>query len=415
MLKELLEKLARERAQMKKIFDQAGAEMDMAKVTEIAGTEQEKLKEIRRRNEGLGELQKQVDGLVDLEKARGANEELIKKQLESARPDMPGSKGAAREERVEEKSFIDIGSAFVKANAHKKENRGKAIKLAEGVNLKTLFSTGAGWAPQSLRTGLVVPFAVRPIQIIDLIPPGQTTMAAIKYMEETLVTDAAAETAEGGAYAEAAFALTERNVIVDKIAVFVPMTDEQLEDVPQAESYINNRLPAMIMRRLDSQLLNGDGNAPNLLGLLNKAGILNQAPTNGDGSADTIYRAITAVALTGRAIASGIIMHHTDWLNERLRKTAQGNYVWGSPAEVGPERMWGLPVAKSDILAAGTAVVGDFRTYAQLVERQGIEVETGYVNDDFIKGRQAVRADMRCAALWLRPAAFSKVTLPVLP
>src|SRR3546814_10023048 len=43
---------------------------------------------------------------------------------------------------------------------------------------------------------------------------------------------AASEIAEGGAYPEAEFAFTERNMPVRKVGDSLPVTDEQLEDVP---------------------------------------------------------------------------------------------------------------------------------------------------------------------------------------
>lgn len=40
--------------------------------------------------------------------------------------------------------------------------------------------------------------------------------------------------------------MTERESNVRKIGVWLPVTDEQLDDVAQAESYVNARLPFMI-------------------------------------------------------------------------------------------------------------------------------------------------------------------------
>jgi HK97 family phage major capsid protein len=86
-------------------------------------------------------------------------------------------------------------------------------------------------------------------------------------MEETTFTNSAAETAEGGTYPESALALTERSTPVQKITTFIPVTDEQLEDVPQIQGYLNNRLPFMVRQRLDLQILTGNGTTPNLRGL----------------------------------------------------------------------------------------------------------------------------------------------------
>src|SRR5437660_1032156 len=75
----------------------------------------------------------------------------------------------------------------------------------------------------------------------------------------------------------AALAVTEQSSTVRKIAVYLPVTDEQFEDEPHARDYVDNRLEFMLRQRLDQQLLTGSGTAPNLRGILNVAGILTQA------------------------------------------------------------------------------------------------------------------------------------------
>src|SRR5207245_1264112 len=83
------------------------------------------------------------------------------------------------------------------------------------------------------------------------------------------LTNAAAETAENSAYPESALQLTERTSAIQKIPTFLPVTDEQLEDVEQVRGYLTDRLVFMIRQRLDAQVLNGNGTAPNLKGILN--------------------------------------------------------------------------------------------------------------------------------------------------
>src|SRR3546814_15760688 len=84
--------------------------------------------------------------------------------------------------------------------------------------------------------------ATRPIQLRDIIPVAQTGQDTIKYMEETTRTHAAAEKAEGAAFAESTFAFTERTSPVQKVTDSLPVTDEQLEDVAFMSSYISGRL-----------------------------------------------------------------------------------------------------------------------------------------------------------------------------
>ena len=228
-------------------------------------------------------------------------------------------------------------------------------------------------------------------------------------MEETTATTGAAEIAEGAAYGQSTFVLTERTSNVRKIATFLPVTDEQLEDIPQVQGHVNSRLAFFLHQRLDQQVITGDGIAPNLKGFLNVAGIQTQVK-GADPGPDAIYKAMVKVRIAGRAFPSGVVFHPTDWQNIRLLRTAEGLYIWGSPSDAGEQRIWGLPVAQSDALTQGTAIVADFVNFTEIDYKRGIELQVGYVNDDFSKGQKSVRADVRAAFVVYRPAAVCTVT-----
>ena len=282
--------------------------------------------------------------------------------------------------------------------------------LTLDVELKTLMTTAAGWAPETTRTGRLVEFATRPIQVAEIIPTTTTTQAAVVYMEETTFTNAAAEAAEGGTYAEAALAYTEQSSLVRKIAVFLPVTDEQLEDEPQARSTIDNRLPFMVRQRLDLQIISGNGTAPNLRGVLNVVGIQTQAKGT-DPTPDAVYKGIVKVETVGQALASAVVFNPTNWQDVRLLRTADGIYIWGNPSDAGPERIWGLQVLRAQAETLGTALVGDFQNFVELAVRRGVDVQVSNSHSTFfVEGKQALRADMRAALVVYRPAAFCTVT-----
>lgn len=275
---------------------------------------------------------------------------------------------------------------------------------------RKLFATTAGWATESLRIGGFVEAVSRPVQLLDIIPLSRTGYESIVYMEETTRTHGAGERAEGAAFASSTFALTQRTSPVRKITDSIAVTDEQLEDVAQVESYLNGRLLFGVRQRLDTQVLIGDGTAPNLRGLLNTSGIQTQA-RGADPQMDAFFRAITRVRVTGRAQPTHVVMHPTNWEQVRLARTADGQYIWGNPSEPGIDRMWGLPVVQADAGAIGTGYVGSFLPqWITLAERRGIDVQVGYVGDQFTQGRRSMRADARYAFVVFRPAAFCTVT-----
>jgi hypothetical protein len=68
-------------------------------------------------------------------------------------------------------------------------------------------------------------------------------------------------------------------------------------------------------------------------------------------------------------------------------------------------------VVQEDIVAAGTGFVGSFQPqWVSLFERRGVDVQVGYSGTQFLEGKRTVRADVRMALVFFRPAAFCKVT-----
>jgi len=363
---------------------------------------------VREDNAEMDELSKQME---TLRAAQYAFKRLSAPADEIVHP--PNGPGKSYREPAERKTLgqrIVATEQFKAWGAQKGQKTGEIFIPDYGLaELKTLFETTAGWSPESVRSGRLVEAVTRPAQILDIIPPGTVSQAAYVYMEETTRTQAAAEKAEGATYAESAFVLTERSETVRKITDSVPVTDEQLEDVSAAQSYLDMRIRFGLRQRLDNQIIQGDGIAPNLTGILNKSGIQTQAK-GADPVPDAFFKAMTLVRVTGRAIPTAVLIHPNDWQGIRLLRTADGIYIWGNPSEAGPERLWGLPVVVSDVLTENTGLVGGFADWCQLLERRGILVEVGFTGTQFVEGKQTIRASLRVAFAIYRAAAFCTVT-----
>jgi HK97 family phage major capsid protein len=389
-----------------KIFDAHKVDQDGKTTYDLTP---EQLDDVRARMAEINAIGKARDEVMETEQIAASVKSIQDDLSKPIRPNFGGNpQGNAP---VSQKG---IGQQFVESKAYQEFLRNHATGQESDavfidMRLKTLLTTTTGWVPEAVRSTVVVPYATPQPAVTDLIPTIQITQNAFVYMEETTFTNAAVEVAEGAAKPEATLALTERTSPVRKIAVWIPVTDEQLEDVPGMQEYIENRLGFMVRQRLNTQILVGNGTPPNLLGILSVVGIQTQAK-GVDPTPDAVYKAMTKVRVTGQAMPSAYVSHPNDWQDVKLLRTTDGIYIWGNPSEMGPDRIWGLPVVLDAGLTEGTGIVGDFQNYSLLAERKGLTIKVGYQNDDFIKNQRSIVAEIRAAFAVLRPAAFCSVT-----
>ncbi len=396
-LKAALAKLNAKRDELAAVFTEAGPDLDMDLVASLDGDSVAKVEWIRNKNTEIEALKADVEGFREVAKAA---ENAI------ADPEPEGPEGTSRSQ--------SLGELFVNSAAYKSFSGtvGPVATLGPDVDIRnTLFQTSAGWAPEATRTGIVSTFPTRPApHVVDFIPTLPTSQSSVKYMEETTFTNTAVETAEGAAYPEATLVLTERSQTVEKIPVFLPVTDEQLEDEQAVAGYINQRLVFMIQQRLDLQVLGGTGVTPLLLGTENVTGIQTQA-LGVDPIPDAIYKLFRQIRDNGFAEPSVVFIAPSKWETVRLLRTVDGIYIWGHPSTPGEPVIWGVPVVETTAVTATKAIAGDYLMHSNLYVRRGVDVQISNSHASFfIEGKQAIRADLRVAMVHYRPKAFGEVT-----
>jgi HK97 family phage major capsid protein len=258
----------------------------------------------------------------------------------------------------------------------------------------------------------VIPQLFRPALVADLMASGSTESNVINYMKETNFTNGAAFVLEGATKPESSLVFAAASAPVRKVAHYIVVTEEMLEDSAQIRSIIDARLRTGLMLVEDSGLLNGDGIAPNLLGLMNLPGLTPDLPRGADSNADAMLKQATIIATTTFVMVDGFVIHPSNWQTVQLTKTAAGNYLgtgpWAAPQS---PVLWGLRVAVTPSIAAGTSLVGAYATCAQVFRKGGIRVEASNSHSTFfVENKVAIRAEERLALAVYREAAFGKVT-----
>jgi len=253
-----------------------------------------------------------------------------------------------------------------------------------------------------------LPFGVR-----SLIPQGRTTAGAVEFVRESSFTNNAAPVAEAAAKPKSDKTFTVITSNVRTIAHYFKISDQTADDLPFVLSQLENNGIYGVQLAEDNQLLNGNGTAPNLDGLVKNAAAATAPAATGSNLVDAIGTAIFQLAAAGFA-ADGTVTNPADWGHVALLKNAQGNYLFANPLDytVGG-RIWGTRVAQSANMAAGTFLVGAFAGHTQILDREDVFVQVANQNeDDFIKNMYTVLIEERLALCIYQPLALLKGVVP---
>jgi HK97 family phage major capsid protein len=331
----------------------------------------------------------------------------------------PGSRAGGRGGR-------SLGQAFTASDVYR-QIREQATRRSAGARLEsdvfemdlqaTTLSEAAGsggpLVVPDYQPG-ILPLPTRRLVVADLIAPGTTTSNLVSFMQETTFTNAAAPVAEAGLKPESTLVFAATSQKVEKIAHWIPVTDEILQDVAQMSSYIDARMRLGIDLAEDDALLNGSGVSPALKGFLHLGAPAAPVARVAEVNADAIYTQIALIEAATNLAVDGIVMNPANWKTIQLAKDSTGNYIGGGGPFATPRvpTLWGRPVAVTPAIVANTALVGSFHSGgAQLFKHGGTRVDVSNSHASFfINNLLAVRAEIRESLVCYRESAFGLIT-----
>lgn len=246
-----------------------------------------------------------------------------------------------------------------------------------------------------------------PQKIEPLIPHIAVTTDSVDYV--TVADTIGAEgVAEAGAIPESKFTPTLAKANVVNVAHYTKITKQLADDAPALAAYINTKMLYGLQNKVENQIVNGNGTAPQLKGLL-ATGSFTDASTQLAGAKNLfdLLLLLQGVAETAAYEPEALVLNPMTWAQLAMEKDSQGRYLLGGPGLAANKSVWGIPVVTSSAVPAGKFIFGNFTQTVTIYDRQQVAVEMTNTNeDDFTRYLYTIRASRRLALAVEVPAGI---------
>lgn len=246
-----------------------------------------------------------------------------------------------------------------------------------------------------------------PQKIEPLIPHIAVTTDSVDYVT-VADTIGAAGVAEAGAIPESKFTPTLAKANVVNVAHYTKITKQLADDAPALAAYINTKMLYGLQNKVENQIVNGNGTAPQLKGLLATGNFTDaSAQLTGAKNLFDLLLLLQGVAETAAYEPEALVLNPMTWAQLAMEKDSQGRYLLGGPGLAANKSVWGIPVVTSSAVPAGKFIFGNFTQTVTIYDRQQVAVEmTGTNEDDFTRYLYTIRASRRLALAVEVPAGI---------
>jgi len=365
----------------------------------------EQLDELTAKVESYKSQDAEVTALkAEIEALKG-KETIEKSEFENLQEQVNQLKEAGKNEPKNESMLETIKANRAKIDgATREKGNGQVFEMT--VKADTLRASVAN-NPYALDLNDVGQLATRRLTVYDLFPKFSVPMNAkgvVRYVDwdEATKVRAAAAVAEGAVIPEATVKFATYTLNLQKVGVTVPVSEEFAYDDNLLMQEVRNFLVNDVALKIDTDLIAGNGTAPNIKGLTASATAYT-AVASGITDA-SIYDLIVDMK---RSITVGggskynpdfILMNIVDINKMLLKKDVNKQYVAPPFAQggngVSELVVSGVRVIECNAVTANTAILGDSR-FARIYEEAGFVVGMGYDGADWSSDMMTLKARKR--------------------
>ena len=289
------------------------------------------------------------------------------------------------------------------------------FRLAGAHEFRAAVMSTSSYPEETWRAPGFEPFPTTPITQAAMIDWVPTDFDNAQYMAETTETNTAAETSEGVAAPEVSVNFVPTTTYVKRIPATLPATRQVLDDAAVLEDVLTNRLLFMVKRRLEDQMIAGNGTlgAPdpgaNLTGILSTPGVLTVTKATFNSflqpQLDSISAAIEAIQAATYTLYSPnvLLLHPSDALQLRDLKTTEGKPVF-PPNE--PLTPGGLVTIITSAAVLGTPIVGATSSLSGFIRGDVLVAVSQSHADLFVRNEVQLYVELRAAFAVRQPMAW---------
>lgn len=291
-----------------------------------------------------------------------------------------------------------FGESFIRSEAFQEYSsspRGRMPKIemdmearALPTGLSDIYGNGLLSQPS---TTIDVQAPRTPTPLLDNVNRVQVTSNAIDYVSWSITSGGAAVVPEKSPKPAIEFAPSVTSDSLDNIAAYTQLTRQLIEDAPSVRDMINGELVREILRKEEEEVASAIGAAT-------------LASAGGEDLLAAIRVGVGTVQSAGYS-PNAVLLNPADWAD--LDNTVMGGTLNGPVIRA---NFWGLTPIPSTVQAAGTAIVGDFRTAVTQFYRSQVAL---YITDShaetFLSNVFTLLAERRSLAAVVRPQALVEV------
>jgi len=327
------------------------------------------------------------------------------------------NKAKVQQETERRKSFSDsIGETLQGKEAEFKAylaNKQSGLQM----QVKVAGNMGVGTnAVAPMFTPIVGP-AHEMVHARNFIPVSPTNSNLIRYVQFTDKDGSVTTVAINTLKPQFDYNETVVDAPVVKIAGWINVADEFLEDIDGATSFLSADLPMKLYDAEDVQVFKGPGTTNNLSGLYTNATALTLPYAGVLSTANNIDKLAAASTYVRRKkrIATAAWTSPEDYLNILLNKASgSGEYTYPVRFNSTNNMLYigDLPIIQHTVFNPGEGFVGDFARGARIFQKADATLRFSTENvDNFVKNVTTVLVEERIALANFYPDSFVKVTL----